>query len=61
MVLFVVVIASLIGAPWITLSCILAAYLISIPFAVRSYQKICARTGKCDGDNSPIELTDEDD
>ncbi|MEG3620274.1 CDP-diacylglycerol--serine O-phosphatidyltransferase [Magnetovibrio sp. PR-2] len=60
LVLFVVVIASLIGAPWVTLSGILAAYMISIPFAVRSYRMICARTGKCDTDDSPIELTDED-
>ena len=59
MVTFGLVIASLIGAPWVTLSCILAAYLISIPFAVRSYRQICARTGKCDADDSPIELTDE--
>ena len=60
LVLFVVVIASLIGAPWVTLSCILAAYLISIPFAVRSYREICMRTGKCETDDTPIEFTDED-
>lgn len=60
LVLFVVVIASLIGAPWVTLSCILAAYLISIPFAVRSYREICMRTGKCETDDTPIEFTAED-
>ncbi|OEJ65115.1 CDP-diacylglycerol--serine O-phosphatidyltransferase [Magnetovibrio blakemorei] len=42
------VIASMLSAPWATLSGILAVYLVSIPFAIRSYRTICARTGKCD-------------
>lgn len=53
--------ASMLSAPWVTLSGILAAYLISIPFAVRSYQLLCKRTGACEtGDDSdnddPIDI-----
>ncbi|MCW8914686.1 MAG: CDP-diacylglycerol--serine O-phosphatidyltransferase [Magnetovibrio sp.] len=55
MVAFGLVIASLISAPWVTLSGILASYLISIPFAVRSYRQICERTGKCEPEDDSIE------
>lgn len=54
------VIASMMSAPWVTLSGILAAYMISIPFAVRSYRAICKRTRSCevneDGDAVDIDL-----
>jgi len=54
------VIASMMSAPWVTLSGILAAYMISIPFAVRSYRTICKRTRSCevneDGDTVDIDL-----
>jgi len=54
------VIASMLSAPWVTLSGILAAYMISIPFAVRSYRAICKRTRSCevneDGDAVDIDL-----
>jgi len=57
------VIASMLSAPWVTLSGILAAYMISIPFAVRSYRAICIRTGSCeldgDDDTVDIDLNDE--
>jgi len=45
------VIASMLSAPWVTLSGILAAYMISIPFAVRSYRTICKRTRACEPDD----------
>ena len=45
------VIASMLSAPWVTLSGILAAYMISIPFAVRSYRTICKRTRTCEPDD----------
>ena len=48
MVLVGFVIAMMVSAPWVTLSGILAAYLISIPFAIRSYRVICRRTGTCE-------------
>jgi len=48
------VIASMLSAPWVTLSGILAAYMISIPFAVRSYRAICIRTGTCEPDDDQI-------
>jgi len=52
------VIASMLSAPWVTLSGILAAYMISIPFAVRSYRAICIRTGSCeiDDDEPPVDI-----
>jgi len=54
------IIASMMSAPWVTLSGILAAYMISIPFAVRSYRAICKRTRSCevneDGDAVDIDL-----
>ncbi len=39
MLLVGLVIASLISAPWVTLSIVLFLYLITIPMSVRSYQK----------------------
>lgn len=58
MVMVGLVIASMLSAPWITLSGILAAYLISIPMAVRSYRQICLRTGSCDTDpdDTPVDI-----
>jgi len=50
MVVVGMVIASMVSAPWVTLSGILAAYMISVPFAVRSYRQICLRTGTCEPD-----------
>jgi len=59
------IIASMLSAPWVTLSGIIAAYLISIPLAVRSYRIICRRTGACgpdgsnddqDGDDTPLDI-----
>lgn len=50
MVVVGMVIASMVSAPWVTLSGILAAYMISVPFAVRSYRQICLRTGTCEAD-----------
>jgi len=52
------VIASMLSAPWVTLSGILAAYMISIPFAVRSYRAICKRTRSCelDGDADGVDI-----
>ena len=52
------VIASMLSAPWVTLSGILSAYLISIPFAVRSYRQICVRTGGCAPDDKDAPPTD---
>lgn len=51
--------ASMLSAPWVTLSGILAAYLISIPFAVRSYRALCKRTGACATDDNDG-ATDDD-
>lgn len=52
--------ASMLSAPWVTLSGILAAYLVSIPFAVRSYRALCKRTGACatgdDDKDEPIDI-----
>lgn len=54
------VIASMVSAPWVTLSGVLAAYMISIPFAVRSYRKICQRTGGCEtDDDTPADLKEQ--
>ncbi len=39
MLLVGLVIASLISAPWVTLSIVLSLYLITIPMSIRSYQK----------------------
>ncbi len=51
------VIASMVSAPWVTLSGVLAAYLISIPFAIRSYRRICVRTGTCETDDeTPVDI-----
>lgn len=36
--------------PWATLSAVLSAYLISIPFAVRSYAKLKRKTAEIQGD-----------
>jgi len=49
------VIASMLSAPWVTLSALLGAYIVSIPLAVRSYRIICTRTGTCppDDDEDP--------
>jgi len=58
MVVVGLVIASMLSAPWVTLSAILAAYLISIPFAVRSYRAICIRTGTCTNDAGGSEAPD---
>ena len=54
------VIASMLSAPWVTLSGILAAYMISIPFAVRSYRAICIRTGSCEIDDDDDQAVDID-
>lgn len=55
--------ASMISAPWVTLSGILVAYMASIPMAMRSYRAICERTGSCDSpsdsdpdDDNPIDI-----
>ncbi len=40
--------ASMMSAPWITLSGIMVVYLISILFSMRSYRALCQRTGACD-------------
>jgi CDP-diacylglycerol--serine O-phosphatidyltransferase len=50
--------ASMISAPWVTLSGLLVAYMISIPLAIRSYRAICQRTGACDDDSAraPIDI-----
>jgi CDP-diacylglycerol--serine O-phosphatidyltransferase len=59
--------ASMISAPWVTLSGILLVYMVSIPFAVRSYRVICKRTGSCDtddrnADDEPVDIAlDSDD
>ena len=54
------VIASMLSAPWVTLSGVLVAYIISIPLAMRSYRAICQRTGTCDldddDDDTPIDI-----
>lgn len=54
MVVVGLVIASMVSAPWVTLSGVLAAYLISIPFAIQSYRRICQRTGKCVTDDDSV-------
>jgi len=36
--------------PWITLSVVLSAYLLSIPFAIRSYAKLKRKTAEIQGD-----------
>ena len=50
--------ASMLSAPWVTLSGVLVAYIISIPLAVRSYRAMCQRTGACDSDDddSPVDI-----
>ncbi len=40
--------ASMMSAPWITLSGIMVVYLISILFSMRSYRALCQRTGAYD-------------
>lgn len=55
MVLVGLIIASMLSAPWLTLSALLVAYLISIPLAIRSYRAICKRTGACDTDDGASE------
>lgn len=51
--------ASMLSLPWVTLSGILVAYLISIPFSMRSYRALCQRTGACDvddDDDTPVDI-----
>jgi len=51
------VIASMLSAPWVTLSGLLAAYLVSIPLAMRSYRATRDRTGSLsDADDGPIDV-----
>jgi len=60
MVVVGLIIASLLSAPWVTLSGILAAYMASIPLAIRSYRAIQNGevTADCDldDDDSPVDL-----
>ncbi len=56
MVMVGLIIISMLSAPWVTLSGILVAYLISIPLAVRSYRAICKRTGTCDDNGTAIDI-----
>ena len=55
MVVVGLVIASMLSAPWITLSGLLVVYLVSIPLAVRSHRAISQRTGTHD-DDRPIDI-----
>ncbi|MBF0248003.1 MAG: CDP-diacylglycerol--serine O-phosphatidyltransferase [Alphaproteobacteria bacterium] len=58
MIVVGLVIASMLNAPWVTLSGILTAYLISIPFAVRAHRAISKRAGA--GDLLDDDASDDD-
>ena len=50
------IIASMLSAPWITLSGLLVAYLASIPLAVRSHRAMRQRAGAEGDDDSPLDI-----
>jgi len=58
MVVVGLIIASLLSAPWITLSGILAAYIASIPWSVKSYRSISQ--GDANLFDIGVEIDDED-
>ena len=55
MVVAGLIIASMLSAPWITLSGLLVAYLVSIPLAMRSHRAMRNRAGAEGDDDTPLD------